>query len=341
MGDQTSVFLGVFDGDDCTDAVDANVPYVQMFTQDIALLTEDSTDGASGVAYLTNPQVCDTTDFPAACDGANVQLIEFSADAVTVRDVEEVEDTENSITYGKIANAAKEGDFIIGVANYFMIEGSIDTQTVDFSIPDSDPVTGCIGKLPTGSDGSCSSTTARTFTTGDFKFSIYGGYTLGDEIDVSSLTDYYKWFGVRTGIRFGNVDTVTLTYNDADGTEHDVIEQESGSGEVYDAASINVYVDGALEFSFDFPTSYNWGVDTLDLETGQSGDVAIKVSKVKGESNFYNFDYLFPYEAFNNQASIWFIYDPTVTRGDGSAYSSAASFFSYAIAFISFAFMLA
>jgi hypothetical protein len=210
----------------------------------------------------------------------------------------------------------------LGMASYAMISGSVKTKYVDVLVPDSPGQDDSVDKITektvciteVASDGACSGAD-RTFTAGDFKFSLFG-YTTGSSFSPGDGTKYY---GIRTKMTLvGTAGTVTLN----DGVALDAI----GSTDVK-KLKLQETAGDQRTLEMDFPLHYNEGSTTAALVDGKipavaTKEVKIKVSKAETADSIY-IDYLFDV-AYLSVANRYFVYDPTVTETTAAAGTTAA-----------------
>jgi hypothetical protein len=214
-------------------------------------------------------------------------------------------------------NPSESGGFL-GMASYAMISGSVKTKYVDVLVPDSPgqeatavtEKTVCITEV---ADGACSGE-ERTFSAGDFKFSLFG-YTTGSNFNPEADTKYY---GIRTKMTLvGTAGTVTLN----DGVALDAI----GSTDVK-KLTLQETAGEQRTLEIDFPLHYNEGSTTADLVDGKIPAVATKEVKIKvsaAETGSIYIDYLFD-TTYLNVANRYFIYDPTVNEKTKATGTTAA-----------------
>lgn len=312
----------------CKDATAGPEYYINQYSHSLAFLSDAD-------AYLT-----DSTKVVQAekWSGLNVK---------GYRDVNG-DKTEGTAKYAYIMTGAWYGSAVsggyVGSGSYLMKSGTISTNKNTFYVSTTagetavtrddstfgapiGPYQGCISPL---TDGACGA--ARTFKTGDYKFSIYG-YTAGTAFALPKVpttgAEDAKFFGLRTlvALKLKSGADVPSTNLEIHFNGDPTLNLETLGSK--DVSSFTLYEKGGTEsIKYDFPKKYN----IFPIPTGTSGDmgvptatkdVKIRVSLVPGRTAIY-VDYIFDAADFNVKDKV-FIYDPDVSVGLAPAATSGAT----------------
>merc|ERR1711988_422909 len=197
-------------------------------------------------------------------------------------------------------------------ATYLATTGTISTNTNNFDIAGTSK-TACISQISANTCGA-----ARTFTTGTYKFSLFG-YTIENTAGAianalaNSTGGAFNYLGFRQRISLGGNPagaTLSFTVTTVAGASVDL---DAIAGQ--DASGFRLCVNTDC-LSYTFPNQYNYGslVAGEASTTGAvTGTIKIKISKPPTATctNCAYVDYLFPVTGLNAPDK-WFVYDPDV-----------------------------
>eukprot|EP00746_Dinoflagellata_sp_MGD_P147545 gnl/MRDRNA2_/MRDRNA2_79886_c0_seq3.p1 gnl/MRDRNA2_/MRDRNA2_79886_c0~~gnl/MRDRNA2_/MRDRNA2_79886_c0_seq3.p1 ORF type:complete len:407 (-),score=63.79 gnl/MRDRNA2_/MRDRNA2_79886_c0_seq3:213-1409(-) len=221
--------------------------------------------------------------------------------------------------------------FYMGCAQYHLMKGSIETQLNNFwAATTPGQVATAAGGAPNGpyaiciseiSGGECGA--ARTFSTGAYKFSLFG-YTRGDSYSAVADVTYVAF---RMKFKMVGMTGALVTFNGGTKTLDDI-----GSDNITDI----LITAGGKQFNMSFPQKYNVGsIGAEGPELGTTHDVKIKIYSTAAtrEAMFFYIDYLFEYADLNT-VNKYFVYDPTIgfkepsTSGDSMEAEASGAYLS-------------
>jgi len=343
------------------ESYDPTVGYIKMFMSGIAFVR----DGYSVPATASG---CDQTA-PLDCTAENTYYV-MTGPSNNNRVWSKAEPAENGGTgtyaysstgafFAQSADCANElglttasdqckNGFYAGTATYMMTEGSITTTTNKFDIAGEDKEA-CISQIDGETCGA-----ARTFTQGQFKFSLFG-YTVSDGDKIKQVVEKTAAGSTAPFQYIGFRQTLMLAAMPADGTFSALVTKVSGGAPVaisdapeMDINVLKLCVNTTKCLQWTFPDQYNsgpivGGEPALD-STAKTSTIKIKVSWEDEAARAINIDYLMSATELMTDGR-WFVYDPDVndptnypsTSGVASTTTGGATYIALSICAIAMA----
>merc|ERR1712054_28918 len=298
---------------------DTNWGYLSMQMDATALIR-----GADG-AYITSPSSCATVNDAASCvDGNNILSFNAAGGAATAYQNTDAAATSGTATYayastgayfGKAGLPGTENGFYAGTASYLVTSGTVSTNTNSFDIAGTQK-SACISNIAFGVCG-----TAREFTIGTYKFSLFGHTVQNDAGAIANALSNtaggaFDYVGFRQRITLGGSPAGATLLFQVTTTAGATVNLDNIAGE--DASGFRLCVNtDCLDYTF--PTAYNYGiiVGGQAITTGATtSNLKIKISKPATTTctQCAYVDYLFPVAGLDG-ADKWFVYDPNVAVG--------------------------
>jgi len=321
-------------------------------TEYIAMKPEEFAYVKSGAnAYLNDSALVETLE-PATNAGhlTGLYYVGPTVDLIQPDENTEVAFANAGIFIGTPSSGANAAYGFVGTASYLVTKGKFTGITNNsFRIPGTDkdgiPVEDiCIVDIvDVAGVATCDANDARTISTGDYKYSLYG-YTQGDGYaDYVSNNDFTN-FGVRNAITTqhmkGSLDVtgdVEVSVNHAgagfSGTPAETWKVSAIPASGFSGVQKLEIKGGSTTLRMDFPQKYNIGVVSTPPIPKKTKTVVINLAK--NDNNGFYLDFVF--EATEELASQngYFVYDPSVIDGDalepasnGAQGSSVAGVFS-------------